>query len=72
MTLIDTMRLEARQAPESGIVAVMNHGVVLEELTVQDLMQGRMTHAYTRELYEASAGYTRRLETQAAAADLAV
>jgi aspartate/methionine/tyrosine aminotransferase len=26
MTLIDTMRLEARQAPESGIVAVMNHG----------------------------------------------
>jgi ABC-type dipeptide/oligopeptide/nickel transport system ATPase subunit len=53
-------------------VAVMNHGVVLEELTVQDLMQGRMTHAYTRELYEASSGYTRRLETQGEAADLAI
>jgi aspartate/methionine/tyrosine aminotransferase len=26
MGLIDSMRLEARQAPESGIVAVMNHG----------------------------------------------
>ncbi len=26
MNLIDTMRPEARQAPESGIVAVMNHG----------------------------------------------
>jgi aspartate/methionine/tyrosine aminotransferase len=26
MTLIDTLRAEAREAPESGIVAVMNHG----------------------------------------------
>jgi peptide/nickel transport system ATP-binding protein len=48
-------------------LAVMNHGVILEELTVPDLVAGRMAHAYTRELYEASAGYTRRLEETAAA-----
>jgi peptide/nickel transport system ATP-binding protein len=52
-------------------VAVMNHGVILEELTVEDLMQGRMRHDYTRELYEASAGYSRRLRARAEDADIA-
>jgi peptide/nickel transport system ATP-binding protein len=52
-------------------VAVMNHGVMLEELTVEDLMQGRMQHDYTRELYEASAGYSRRLQTRTDEADVA-
>jgi peptide/nickel transport system ATP-binding protein len=52
-------------------VAVMNHGVILEELTVEDLMQGRMRHDYTRELYEASAGYSRRLQTRVDDADVA-
>jgi peptide/nickel transport system ATP-binding protein len=52
-------------------VAVMNHGVILEELTVEALMQGRMRHAYTRELYAASAGYTRRLERSGEEADVA-
>jgi ABC-type dipeptide/oligopeptide/nickel transport system ATPase subunit len=52
-------------------VAVMNHGVVLEQLTVGDLMHGRMQQDYTRELYEASAGYSRRLQTRADEADVA-
>jgi aspartate/methionine/tyrosine aminotransferase len=32
MTLIDTLRAEARAAPESGIVAVINHGRLREGL----------------------------------------
>lgn len=44
-----------------GRVAVMNQGVILEELSVSELTQNGMRHAYTRELFEASSGYTRRL-----------
>jgi peptide/nickel transport system ATP-binding protein len=45
-----------------GRVAVMNHGVILEELSIQDLTEGSMRHPYTRDLFQASSGYTARLE----------
>jgi peptide/nickel transport system ATP-binding protein len=48
-----------------GRVAVMNHGVILEELSVADLTAGGMRHDYTRALFEASSGYTRRLDVAA-------
>jgi peptide/nickel transport system ATP-binding protein len=44
-----------------GRLAVMQQGRILEELTVADLTARRMAAPYTRELYEASSGYTRRL-----------
>jgi peptide/nickel transport system ATP-binding protein len=48
-------------------VAVMNQGVILEELDATDLTSGRIAQPYTRALFEASAGYTRRLEDSSAA-----
>ncbi|MBM3523737.1 MAG: ATP-binding cassette domain-containing protein, partial [Alphaproteobacteria bacterium] len=47
-------------------IAVMNHGRILETLTTEDLAAGRMHDDYTRRLYEASAGYSRRLAREAA------
>lgn len=40
-------------------LAVMNHGAVVEELTVDQLRAHAPTHAYTRQLLTASLGYDR-------------
>mgnify|MGYP001547607179 CR=1 FL=1 len=42
-------------------LAVMNHGQILEELTVGDVATGRTREAYTAELLRASRGYDRQL-----------
>ena len=42
-------------------LAVMNQGQIYEELSVEDLVQRRYKNAYTRQLFEASLGYDRRL-----------
>ena len=42
-------------------LAVMNQGQIYEELTVEDLVQRRYKNDYTRQLFEASLGYDRRL-----------
>ena len=42
-------------------LAVMNHGKIYEELTVEDLVERRYREAYTRQLFEASLGYDKRL-----------
>ncbi len=42
-------------------LAVMNHGRMVEELTVGDLAAGRTRESYTAELLGASLGYDRRL-----------
>ncbi len=41
-------------------VAVMRGGVIVEELSIDDLRAGRAEHPYTRELVAASCGYRRR------------
>ena len=38
-------------------IAVMQHGAVVEALTVDGLRRGRARHAYTRQLLQASKGY---------------
>src|SRR5204863_8527037 len=40
-------------------IAVMNHGRIVEELTVAGLTDGTPQHRYTRELLRASLGYDR-------------
>jgi peptide/nickel transport system ATP-binding protein len=40
-------------------LAVMNRGRIVEQLEVVALRAGRFTHAYTRQLFEASRGYDR-------------
>ncbi|GAB4178847.1 MAG: ABC transporter ATP-binding protein [Thalassobaculales bacterium] len=42
-------------------IAVMNQGRILEMLSFEDLTRDRIQHDYTRRLYQASAGYSRRL-----------
>ena len=42
-------------------IAVMNDGKVLEQLAVKDLAENTPRHPYTQELFNASAGYDRRL-----------
>jgi ABC-type dipeptide/oligopeptide/nickel transport system ATPase subunit len=42
-----------------GRLAVMNQGRLVEELDVAALRAGAFTHAYTRQLFEASRGYDR-------------
>lgn len=42
-------------------LAVMNHGHVVEELTVDDIATGRTREAYTAELLRASRGYDRQI-----------
>jgi len=42
-------------------IAVMNDGKLLEELDVRDLAENTPRHPYTRELFDASLGYDRRL-----------
>src|SRR6185437_5213903 len=39
-------------------VAVMQAGLLVEELTVEALRAGRADHAYTRQLLKSSSGYT--------------
>jgi peptide/nickel transport system ATP-binding protein len=51
-------------------LAVMNHGKVYEELTVDELSENRPKHPYTQQLLQASLGYDRRLATQATLAEL--
>ncbi|MBM3599890.1 MAG: ABC transporter ATP-binding protein [Alphaproteobacteria bacterium] len=53
-------------------LAVMNHGKVYEEMSVEDLEAGRARHAYTRQLLQASLGYDRRLAADAAREGLEV
>lgn len=48
-------------------LAVMNQGRIYEELSVDDLVQRRYREAYTRQLFEASLGYDRRLGAGGAA-----
>jgi peptide/nickel transport system ATP-binding protein len=50
-------------------VGVMNHGRILETLTVADLAAERMVDPYTRRLYAASTGYSRALALEAAGAE---
>lgn len=50
-------------------VGVMRGGKLLEETTVGDLLSSGPRHPYTRHLYQASAGYDRRLAETAAALD---
>jgi peptide/nickel transport system ATP-binding protein len=40
-------------------LAVMNAGRIVEQLDVEALRAGAFTHAYTRQLFEASRGYDR-------------
>jgi peptide/nickel transport system ATP-binding protein len=40
-------------------VGVMNHGRLIEELTVVDLENSRARHVYTQQLLQASLGYDR-------------
>jgi ABC-type dipeptide/oligopeptide/nickel transport system ATPase component len=40
-------------------LAVMNAGRIVEQLDVEALRAGHFTHAYTRQLFEASRGYDR-------------
>jgi ABC-type oligopeptide transport system ATPase subunit len=47
-------------------LAVMNHGKVYEELSVDDLAASRPRHPYTRQLLQASLGYDRRLAADVA------
>ena len=42
-------------------LAVMNEGKILEQLRIQDLTENTPKHAYTQELFNASAGYDSRL-----------
>ena len=42
-------------------IAVMNHGKILEKLDVKSLTDNTSRHPYTQELFQASAGYDRRL-----------
>lgn len=42
-------------------IAVMNGGKILEQLDVQSLAENTSHHPYTQELFQASAGYDRRL-----------
>ena len=42
-----------------GRLAVMNQGRIVEQLEVDALRAGQFTHAYTRQLFEASRGYDR-------------
>lgn len=42
-------------------IAVMNGGKILEQLDVQGLTDNTSRHPYTQELFQASAGYDRRL-----------
>ncbi len=42
-------------------IAVMNGGRLLEQLDVKDLTENTPKHPYTQELFNASAGYDRRL-----------
>jgi peptide/nickel transport system ATP-binding protein len=42
-----------------GTVAVMREGKILEVVTTSNLLQGRATEPYTRELIDASTGYKR-------------
>jgi ABC-type dipeptide/oligopeptide/nickel transport system ATPase subunit len=42
-----------------GRLAVMNQGRIVEQLDVESLRAGAFTHAYTRQLFEASRGYDR-------------
>jgi peptide/nickel transport system ATP-binding protein len=51
-------------------LAVMNHGKVYEELTVDELAENRPRHAYTQQLLQASLGYDRRLASEAALAEI--
>jgi len=51
-------------------LAVMNHGRIYEELTVEDLVARRYRQAYTRQLFEASLGYDRRLGASVVASEL--
>ena len=48
-------------------VGVMRAGKLLEEATVDALLANGPTHPYTQQLYQASAGYDRRLADTAAA-----
>jgi peptide/nickel transport system ATP-binding protein len=41
-------------------IAVMQHGVIVEELAVEHLRQADARHPYTRQLIEASRGYDRK------------
>ncbi len=40
-------------------IAVMNNGLIVEEVIVETLRQGQVTHPYTRQLLTASHGYDR-------------
>ena len=46
-------------------IGVMNHGLLVEELTLTDLEANRARDPYTRQLLQASLGYDRRLATEA-------
>jgi peptide/nickel transport system ATP-binding protein len=46
-------------------LAVMNHGRILEEMPVADLTANRPKHPCTQQLFDASAGYDRRLAHRA-------
>lgn len=50
-------------------IGVMRSGKLLEETTVDQLLASGPQHAYTRHLYQASAGYDRKLADTAAALD---
>jgi peptide/nickel transport system ATP-binding protein len=47
-----------------GRIGVMNHGRLVEELTIADLENHRASEAYTQQLLQASLGYDRRLAAQ--------
>ena len=40
-------------------IAVMNNGLIVEEVIVETLRDGQVTHPYTRQLLTASRGYDR-------------
>jgi peptide/nickel transport system ATP-binding protein len=46
-------------------VGVMNHGRLIEELTIADLENNRARDAYTQQLLQASLSYDRRLKAEA-------